>query len=168
MYQFVSALSKMKEVPKKGLTASRAEVTANKHTEPKVQFIIDEEPDTRLDGITMVDLVIALKIINKKIEKPQVMRIKTNSISPTIPAKPNYFDSGKIYSVISDTSHIVSNTFVLLIYSEVDLETAGGTLQLIAGTVTIHEYPTIFPPDSIVSLTSVSQFSRERSSTYIF
>ena len=129
----------MKGAPKKRPAATISEKTVDKHSEPTVQFKMDEKPDKRLDGITMVDLAVALKTINKKIEELKVLRMKKNSISPIIPAKTNYFDSGNRYSVISDTSHIDNNTYISLTYSEDGVETAGGALLPIAGTGTVHE-----------------------------
>ena len=72
-----------------------------------------------------------------------------------IPTKPHYYASGNNYSVISDTSHIVNNTSISLTNGEGGLETAGGVF-------------TLFVPDSIPSLTSESQFNRERQAVSIF
>jgi hypothetical protein len=150
--------SKVKGGSKKGFAAT---ISDEQVDTPPVEYTPDTKPAKRLDGINMVDLAAALQTINKKIEELKVIRLAKSKLTSIIPAKPNYFDSGNNYSVISDTSHIDHNTSISLTYSEDGLETAGGALLPIAGTGTMHELPAVFAPDSIASLTSVSQFDRE-------
>ena len=122
--------------------------------------IIDGKQE--IPTVKQQNIVTEFQLISNKKDEINLKRITEKSAQNSIPAKPNYFDSGNNYSVISDKSHIDNNTSISLTFSEDGLETAGGAILPIEGAGIMHDLPAIYVPESIASLTSVSQFNRER------
>ena len=150
-----------KKNPKKSFIASIPEETSP--TDPPFQEAPAADVMTMDEVTAMFQKMMSTKIVESKVNSHPRM-----STLPIIPAKPNYFDSGNNYSVISDKSHIDNNTSISLTFSEDGLETAGGAILPIEGAGIMHDLPAIYVPESIASLTSVSQFNRERDAISIF
>ena len=77
-------------------------------------------------------------------------------------------DSGNNYSVISTINHIDTDTSIIPSNRADTLETAGGQQLAITGTGSLQGVDAIHVPDSVASLTSVSQFNRARNAVSIF
>ena len=71
-------------------------------------------------------------------------------------------DSGNNYSVIASSSRIDSGTNIIPSYRDETLETASGQQLAISGTGQLQGVDAVRVPDSIASLTSVSQFNDAR------
>ena len=143
-----------KEVtPKKGMMTST--------TTPEAKTA----PDTKMDELYARIAQLQIDVQEVKVLKQQ----RLNTIRIAIPPdKPHYLDSGNNYSVIASTSHIDPDTHIQLSSRVEKLETASGQQLEISGTGKLIGVDAIYVPDSIASLSSVSQINEKRNAVTIF
>ena len=122
--------------------------------------------DSKIDGLcaAMQQLKQDLEE-TKKVIFARRQRLQTDNIPPD---KPHYLDSGNNYSVISTLNHIDTDTSYIPSLRNETLETASGQQLAITGTGLLQGVDAIHVPDSVASLTSVSQFNKARNAVSIF
>jgi len=101
----------------------------------------------------------------KKVILARRQRLHTDNIPPD---NPHYLDSGNNYSVISSINHIDTDTSIIPSHRAETLETASGQQLAITGTGLLQGVDAIHVPESVASLTSVSQFNNARNAVSIF
>jgi hypothetical protein len=101
----------------------------------------------------------------KKVILARRQRLHTDLIPHN---KPHYLDSGNNYSVIASINHIDTDTSIIPSHRAETLETASGQQLAITGTGSLQGVDAIHVPDSVASLTSVSQFNNARNAVSIF
>ena len=152
--------------PEKRLQKQQKEVTPKKGlmtltTTPEAK----PAPDTKLDELYA-------KIAQLQLDVQEVKVMRNNRLNTTRleipPDKPHYLDSGNNYSVIASPSHIDTDTNIQLSHRVEKLETASGQQLGISGTGKLIGVDAIYVPDSIASLSSVSQLNEKRNAVTIF
>jgi len=117
-------------------------------------------PDTQMDH-----LCAAFEELKQDLEdaKKVILAKRQNLLlEPIPPDKPHYMDSGNNYSVIASLNHIDNDTSIIPSHRAETLETASGQQLAITGTGSLQGVDAIHVPDSVASLTSVSQFNNAR------
>ena len=141
--------------PKKSLLATAS--TPVPPTVPDTKYM--EDIVSKMDQL-FLEVKEAVKVIrDKRLHKSRV------AIPPD---KPHYLDSGNNYSVIASPSHIDTDTNIQLSDRVETLKTASGQQLAISGTGTLLGVDAIYVPDTIASLSSVSQLNEARNAVSIF
>jgi len=135
----------------------------------KGMFAVGDIPST--PNASIDDLCAAMQLLKQDLEETKkviVARRQRLPLDPIPPDKLHYLDSGNNYSVIASLNHIDTDTSIIHSHRAETLETASGHQLAIAGTGLLQGVDAIHVPDSVASLTSVSQFNRARNAVSIF